>query len=213
VLRQYGLICAMTPSHSLFDGLNRKENHPKCVRQIREAIDATAEAGFPNVVVLSGFRGDLPEEVGLENCVVGLKQVISYAEKRRVNLCLEMINSRVDAHMKGRPDFMCDTVEWAVAVCDRIGSDRMKILFDIYHVQVMQGDLISRITQYKDYVAHYHTGGVPGRNEIDETQEINYPAVIRAIAETGYEGYIGHEFIPVGDPASSLRNAVRICDV
>ncbi len=213
VLREHGLICAMTPSHSLFDGLNRIENHPKCTDQIKEAIDATADAGFPNVVTLSGFRDGLPDDVGAENTVIGLKKVVGYAEKRKVNLCLEMINSRVDAEMKGRPDFMCDTVEWAVEVCEQIASERMKILFDIYHVQVMQGDLITRIGQYQEYIAHYHTGGVPGRNEIDDTQEINYPAVIRAIAETGYEGYVGHEFIPTRDPIRSLREAARICDV
>jgi hydroxypyruvate isomerase len=155
----------------------------------------------------------MPDDVGLNNTVEGIKRVIGYAEKKKVNLVFEVLNSRVNVEMKGHPDYMADHVEWAVELCRRIASERMKILFDIYHVQIMQGDLITRIRQYHEYIGHYHTAGVPGRNEIDDTQEINYPAVMRAIVETKYTGYVAQEFIPTRDPMTSLREAVRICDV
>ena len=213
ILKEHGLICAMTVGHWFIDGLNRKENHPMCVEKLRAAIDANAEAGFPNVVTFSGMRRGMPEDVGLENTVSGLKQVIGYAERKKVNLCLEMLNSRVDAEMKGHPGYMCDRLEWAVQVCERIASERMKILFDVYHVQIMEGDIISRIRQYREYIGHYHIAGVPGRNEPDDTQELNYPAIMRTILDTGYTGYVGQEFIPTHDPMQSLREAVRICDV
>jgi hydroxypyruvate isomerase len=145
--------------------------------------------------------------------VDGLKKIVGYAEKKRVTLCLEVLNTRVGAEMKGHPDYMCDRVEFAVEVCRRIGSERMKILFDIYHVQIMQGDIITRIKQYHPYIGHYHTAGNPGRNEIDNTQEINYAPIMKAIAATGYQGYVGQEFIPLRDKVASLNQAVRICDV
>jgi hydroxypyruvate isomerase len=213
VLKRHGLVCAMTVGHLFVDGMNRKENHTACIEQLNACIDANADAGFPNVITFSGMRRGMPDEVGLENTVLGLKRVIGRAERKKVNLCLEVLNSRVDAEMKGHPDYMCDHVEWAAEVCRRIASERMKILFDVYHVQVMQGDIIARIRQYHPYIGHYHVAGVPGRNEIDQTQEINYPAVMRAILATGYTGYVGHEFVPTRDPIQSLREAVRICDV
>lgn len=213
LLKKYGLICAMAPSHGFVKGWNHKENWPMCKEKIEQAVDAAAEAGFPNVITFSGFREGMPDDVGLENTVAGLKTVIGYAEKKKVTLCLEVLNSRVDVEMKGHPGYMGDTVEWCVEVCKRIGSDRMKILFDIYHVQIMQGDLITRIRQYKDYIGHYHVAGVPGRNEIDDTQEINYPPILRTIIETGFQGYLAQEFIPTRDPFQSLREAVELCDV
>jgi hydroxypyruvate isomerase len=213
ILKRFGLICAMTTGHLFVDGMNRKENHAMCIEKLTACIDANAEAGFPNVITFSGMRKGMPDDVGLENTVLGLKQVIGRAERKNVTLCLEVLNSRVDAHMKGHPDYMGDTVEWAVEVCKRIGSERMKILFDIYHVQIMQGDIITRIRQYHQYIGHYHVAGVPGRNEIDDTQEINYPPIMRAILETGYQGYVGQEFIPTRDPIQSLREAVKLCDV
>jgi hydroxypyruvate isomerase len=155
----------------------------------------------------------MPDDVGLENTVAALKKVIGHAERKKVDLCLEMINSRVPTWMIGQPDYMCDTIEWAVEVCKRISSERMKILFDVFHVQIMQGDILTRIRQYHQYIGHYHVAGVPGRHEIDDTQEINYPPIMRAIAATGYTGYVGQEFIPTRDPMQSLRQAVRICDV
>ncbi|MDW8036929.1 MAG: TIM barrel protein [Thermoguttaceae bacterium] len=213
ILKKYGLICAMTPSHGFVQGWNNKNNWPMCKQKIEEAIDATAEAGFPNVITFSGFRNGIPDDVGLENTIEGLKTVVGYAEKKKVTLCLEVLNSRVAEEMKGHPGYMADRVEWCAEVCKRIGSERLKILFDVYHVQIMQGDLITRIKQFKDYIGHYHVAGVPGRNEIDETQEINYPAVMRAIVETGFQGYVAQEFIPTRDPLQSLRQAVQICDV
>ncbi|HOM15839.1 MAG TPA: TIM barrel protein [Thermoguttaceae bacterium] len=213
ILKKYGLVCAMAPSHGFVKGWNHKENWPMCKEKIEQAVDAAAEAGFPNVITFSGFREGMADDVGLENTVAGLKTVIGYAEKKKVTLCIEVLNSRVDVEMKGHPGYMGDTVEWCVEVCKRIGSERMKILFDIYHVQIMQGDLITRIRQFKDYIGHYHVAGVPGRNELGENQEINYPAVLRTIVETGYQGYLAQEFIPTRDPLQSLREAVQLCDV
>jgi hydroxypyruvate isomerase len=213
ILKRYGLVNAMTVSHGFVDGMNHKENHAMCVAKLTEAIEATGDAGFPNVITFSGNRCGMSDEVGLENTVLGLKRVIGLAERKKVNLCLEVLNSRVHATMKGHPDYMCDKVEWAAEVCKRMGSQRMKILFDIYHVQVMQGDLITRIRQYHPYIGHYHLAGVPGRGEIDETQEVNYPAVLRAILATGYTGFVGQEFMPTRDPIQSLREAARTCDV
>ena len=213
VLKKHGLICALANSHDFVNGWNRQENHAMCADKVTRAIDDTAKAGFPSVITFSGFRKGMPEDVGLENSVAGLKTVVGYAEKKKINLCLEVLNSRVDVEMKGHPDYMGDTVEWCVEVCRRVGSDRLKILFDIYHVQIMQGDIITRIRQYHPFIGHYHTAGVPGRNEIDENQEVNYPAIMRVIAETGYTGYVAQEFIPTRDPMQSLREAVRLCDV
>jgi len=212
-LKKHGLVCALANSHGFVEGWNRKENYAMCTEKITEAIDATAAAGFPNVITFSGFRKGMADDVGLDNTVEGLKKVIGYAEKKKVNLILEVLNSRVDVEMKGHPDYMCDNVEWAVEVCKRIGSPRMKFLFDIYHVQVMQGDVITRIKQTHPYIGHYHTAGVPGRNEPDDNQELNYPPIMRTIVETGYTGYVAQEFIPTRDPMRSLWEAVKLCDV
>ncbi len=214
LLKKNGLVCAITPSHSFTRGWNHVEHHAECSEKITRAIEATAAAGFKNVITFSGMRGELSDEQGKRNMIAGLKKVLSLAEKKKVNLCIEPLNTRVDEEMKGHPGYQCDTVEWAVDVCDRIGSPRLKILFDIYHVQIMQGDVIQRIRQYKDYIAHYHTAGNPGRQELDDDQEIHYPAIMKAILKTGYQGYVGQEFIPrEADKIASLRKAVRWCDV
>jgi hydroxypyruvate isomerase len=213
ILKRHGLICAMANSHGFVRGFNHRENHAWCIDILRRRIDECRAAGFPSVITFSGYRKGMPDDVGLENTVEGLKQIVGYAEKKKVNLCIEVLNSRVHVEMKGHPDYMCDKVEWAVEVCRRIASERMKILFDIYHVQIMEGDLIARIRQYHQYVGHYHTAGVPGRNEIDVAQEINYPAVMKAIVATGYDGYVGQEFVPTREPMQSLRAAVTLCDV
>jgi len=212
-LKALGLICAMAPSHGFAKGFAQRSEHEECLRLLHQRIDDCAAAGFPNVITFSGYRRGLSNEIALANMVDGLKQIVGYAEKQRVNLCLEVLNSRVHVEMKGHPDYFCDHVETAIEVCRRVGSDRLKLLFDIYHVQIMQGDLITRIRQYHPYIAHYHTGGNPGRNEIDETQEIGYPAIMRAIVDTGYQGYVGQEFIPTRDKMTSLRQAVKLCDV
>jgi hydroxypyruvate isomerase len=208
VLKEHGLICAMTPSHGIPKGLNDKANHAQCIESLKKSIEATGEAGFPNVVDVSGNRFGMPDDVGLANYVEGIKKVIGLAERKNVTICLEVLNSRHD-----HQDYMCDTVEWAVEACKRVGSPRLKILFDIYHVQIMQGDIIARIKQFHEYIGHYHTAGVPGRHEMDENQELNYPAIMRAIAETGFQGFVGHEFIPTSDPIGKLREAVKQCDV
>lgn len=213
ILKKYGLICALTPSHGFVDGWNRRENWSMCREKIMAAVDACAEAGFPNVITFSGFRKGMPDDVGLENCVAGLKTVVGYAEKKKVTLIFEMLNSRVDVEMKGHPDYMGDSMEWCVEVCKRVGSPRLKVLFDVYHVQIMQGDIITRIRQFAEYIGHYHVAGVPGRHELDENQELNYPAIMRAIAETKYNGFVAQEFIPTRDPVKSLWEAVKLCDV
>jgi len=212
-LKKLGLVCAMTPSHGFSKGFAHKEEHAECLQSLRKAIEQSAEAGFPSVITFSGFSRGIAQEEGLLNMVEGLKQIVGHAEKKKINVCLEMLNSRVNIEMKGHPDYFCDKIELAAEVCKRIGSERMKILFDIYHVQIMEGDLIERIKQFHPYIGHYHTAGVPGRGELDETQEINYSAVMKTIAATGYKGFVGQEFIPTRDKIASLREAVRLCDV
>ena len=207
-LKKHGLACSMVSTHGLTDGLNDKKNHAKCLAQIREAIDATADAGYPNVITFPGNRRGMPDDVGVENTVEALKQIAGYAETKKVNICLEYLNSKVNHR-----DYMFDNMAWGVEVCKRVGSDRVKILYDIYHAQIMEGDIIRTLRTYKDYIGHYHTGGNPGRNEIDETQELYYPAIMRAIAETGFTGYVAHEFVPKGDPLKALSYAARVCDV
>jgi hydroxypyruvate isomerase len=219
ILKKHGLTCAIAGSHGFVKGWNDKANWDFCSEKISQSIDAAAEFGCKSVITFSGMRGELPagaegDEIGKRNFAEGIKRVLPLAEKKQVTLALEMLNSRVDIEMKGHPGYQCDTIEWAVDVCNRVGSDRLKILFDIYHVQIMQGDVITRLKQYKDYIAHYHTAGNPGRNEIDDTQEIHYPGIMKAIAETGYKGFVGQEFIPTWkDPVAALRHAARVCDV
>ncbi|MHC4636425.1 MAG: hydroxypyruvate isomerase family protein [Planctomycetota bacterium] len=202
---KHGLICAMVNSSG---GINKKENHPKCLAGIRRSIDAAAEYGFPNVITFSGSRVDIPDDVGLENAAIGLKQVVGYAEKKKVTICIEYLNSKVD-----HKNYMFDNMNWGVELCRKVGSDRLKILYDIYHAQIMEGDIIRTIRDYNQYIGHYHTGGNPGRHEIDETQELYYPAIMREIVKTGFKGYIGQEFRPTRDPLSSLAQGARICDV
>ena len=212
-LKKHGLICALAGSHGFVKGWNHRENWPMCKQKIEEAVDATAAAGFPSVITFSGFREGMADDVGLKNTVAGLKTVAGYAEKKKINLILEMLNSRVAVEMKGHPGYMGDTVEWCVEVCKQVGSPRLKILFDIYHVQIMQGDIITRIKENQEYIGHYHTAGVPGRNELDDNQELNYPPIMRAIADTGFTGYVAQEFIPTRDPVRSLWEAAKLCDV
>jgi len=213
MLKKLNLTCAISPSHGFAKGFAHKAEWPECIDKLRSMIDSTAEAGFFSVITFSGFRRGIDEAEGRKNMVEGLKQIVGYAENQKVTLCLEMLNSRVDIEMKGHPDYFCDTIESCVDICNQVGSERLKILFDIYHVQIMQGDIITRIKQFHPYIGHYHTAGNPGREEIDDTQEIHYAPIMRAIAETGYKGYVGQEFIPRRDPVASLNQAVRICDV
>lgn len=207
-VKKYGLVVSMVNSHSLTDGLADKKFHDACLAKLRETIDATSAAGFPNVVSFSGNRRGIPDDVGIANSVEALKKIAGYAEQKKVTICLEYLNSKVN-----HKDYMFDKIAWGAEVCKRVGSERVKILYDIYHAQIMEGDIIRTIQTYKEYMGHYHTGGNPGRNEIDDTQELYYPAIMRAIAETGYKGFVAHEFIPKGDPLTSLTYAARICDV
>ena len=213
MLKRFGLSCAIAPSHGFAKGFAHKEEHAECIATLRQRIDQCAEAGFSNVITFSGFRRGLTDEDAMRNMEEGLKQILPYAEQKRVTLCLEVLNSRVTIPMRGHPDYFCDRLEPAVNLCKRLGSERMKILFDVYHIQIMEGDLIRRIQESHPYVAHYHTAGNPGRNEIDAAQEINYPAVMKAILDTGYQGFVGQEFVPTRDKIASLSEAARICDV
>lgn len=212
-IKKHGLTCAMVSSHGFAKGFAHREEHAECLRILRERIDATAAAGYPNVITFSGFRRGLSDEEGTRNMADGLKQIVGYAEEKKVTLCLEMLNSKVNVEMKGHPDYFCDDIDKTVALCKQIGSERLKVLFDIYHVQIMNGDIISRLKQHMPFIGHIHTAGNPGRGEIDNTQEINYSAAMRAVAESGYTGFVGQEFIPVRDKLKSLNEAVKICDV
>jgi len=213
ILRKYGLICALHGSHGFDKGMNNPEYHDMCIEKLRDSIDACYQYGYPSVITFTGFRENIPDDVGIVNCVNGYKKIIRYAERMKINLCLEILNSRVDIEMKGHPGYQGDHTEYCMEIIRRVGSPRMKLLFDIYHVQVMDGDIIARIRQYKDYIGHYHTAGNPGRCEIDDRQEINYKPIMEEIVRTGYTGYVGQEFIPTGNPIKGLRQAVVLCDV
>jgi hydroxypyruvate isomerase len=204
-LKKHGLVCTMTSGGG---AVNDKAKHEQAIARILAAIEANAEYGFCNVIAMAGNRNGIPDDVGIENAVAALKQVAGFAEKKKVNVCIEYLNSKVDH--KG---YMFDNMAWGVEVCTRVGSPNVKILYDIYHAQIMEGDIIRTIQTHKDLIGHYHTGGNPGRHEIDETQELYYPAIMRAIAETGFTGYVAHEFVPTGDPLTSLAQAIEICDV
>ena len=212
-LKRHGLVCALASSHGFVQGMNNPKYQAMCHARIRTIIDACAEYGFPNVITFTGFREDIPDDVGIQNCVRGYKQIVGYAEKKKVNLCLEMLNSRVEANMKGHPGYQGDHTDYCMDIIRQVGSPRMKLLFDIYHVQVMDGDIISRIRQYKDSIGHYHTAGNPGRRELDDQQEIFYKPIMEEIVRTGYTGYVGQEFVPTRDPLEGLSEAVRLCDV
>lgn len=213
VLKKHGLVCAIAASHSFTQGMSRLEYQGKCIRQIRQAIDTCAEHGFPSVITFTGCAEGLSREEGLKNCVEGYKKIIGYAEEKKVNVCLEIINSRVGEYMKGQVDYLGDHTDYVMEIVRKVGSPRFKLLFDIYHVQIMDGDIIARIRQYRDYIGHYHTAGNPGRHELDDQQEINYRPIMEEIVKTGYQGYVGQEFMPSRDPLEGLREAVLLCDV
>jgi len=208
MLKKHNLVGTMTPSHSIPKGINRKENWDECLDKIRKSIDATGEAGFPNVICFSGNRDGMDEQEGMKNCAEALKQVVGQAEKQKVTICMELLNSKVN-----HPDYMCDHSKWGIELVKMVGSEHFRLLYDIYHMQIMEGDVIATIKKNHQYFAHYHTAGVPGRHEIDDTQELYYPAVMKAILATGYKGWVGQEFLPVHDTVASLAQAGRICDV
>jgi len=211
ILQKYGLTSALanTPGISLTEGFNNPKLHGKLLAQYTTLIDQAADFGLKQVIVFSGNRNGISDEAGLEYCAQGLDAVMKHAEKRNMKVCMELLNSKVD-----HADYQCDKTSWGAALVDKLGSSNFKLLYDIYHMQIMEGDVIATIRKYKDYISHFHTGGVPGRNEIDETQELYYPAILQAIVDTGYKGWVAQEFIPKGkDPMASLRKGVEICDV
>jgi hydroxypyruvate isomerase len=218
-LKKHGLICAMVSFPTAKVGevtvggitraWNRLEYHDALVGVYESHLRATAAAGYPNLICFSGNREGLPDEQGLDNCAAGLKRILPLAEKLGVTVCMELLNSRVN-----HKDYMCDHTAWGVELCRRLSSERFRLLYDIYHMQIMEGDVIATIRDQHQHFAHYHTGGVPGRHEIDDTQELYYPAVMRAIVETGFKGYVAQEFVPARpDVIASLRQGVQICDV
>ncbi len=208
VLKKHGLICTMTKTHDLRVGLNDPANHESCLEKINSAIEANAAAGFRNVICFSGNRNGLDDRTGMKNCVTALKKIVPVAEKAGIIINMELLNSRVD-----HPDYMCDRSEWGIELAKKVASDNFKLLYDIYHMQIMEGDIIRSIHENHQYFGHYHTAGNPGRHELNDRQELNYRGICQAIVETGYDGYLGQEFIPMNDPLASLAEAVRLCDV
>lgn len=210
-LKKYGLTCAVVSGvpGGIGSGLNRVENHDKIVEFMERTLPAAAEFGAPTVICFSGNRNGLDDEKGLENCAIGLKRIAPLAEKHKVTVIMELLNSKVN-----HKDYQCDYSKWGVELCQRVGSERFKLLYDIYHMQIMEGDVCATIKANHQYFGHYHTGGVPGRNEIDDTQELNYPRIMQEIVNSGYKGFVAQEFIPKRvDKLASLRQGVQICDV
>ena len=214
MLKERGLTCAIAGSHGFAKGFAHVGEHDECIAKLRTSIDACVAHGVERVITFSGFRRELDDATARRNMIEGLKKILPYAEEKKVILCLEMLNSKVSEEMKGHPDYWCDRIGKALDICQAIGSERMKILFDLYHVQIMDGDLINHYRQCREFVGHIHTAGNPGRGELDDTQEINYPPIMRAIADSGYTGFVGQEFIPrAADKVAALAEAVRLCDV
>ena len=209
--KKYGLECSLATDDfaNIEKGFNDSKNHGKLIPSYIGLIDKAADAGIKQVIVFSGNRNKTSEAAGLENCAKGLDKIIKHAESKNVTVVMELLNSKVD-----HKDYQCDKTPWGVALVDKIGSSQFKLLYDIYHMQIMEGDVIRTIQTYHERISHYHTGGVPGRNEINDTQELFYPAIMKAILATGFKGYVAQEFIPKAeDKIASLQEAIRICDV
>lgn len=207
-LKKHGLVCTMVTSHPLTDGLCDPKYHDMALEKLNEAIEATAAEGWRNVITFSGNARGIDRETGMKNCVAALKKIVPVAEAKGVILNMELLNSKVD-----HADYMCDNTTWGVELCKRVGSNNFKLLYDIYHMQIMEGDIIRTIQRDHQYFGHYHTAGNPGRHELDDRQELLYPPIARAIADTGFDGYFAHEFIPTGEPLAGLTDAVRQCTV
>ena len=209
VVEPLGLTCAvLSGSCTIAEGWNRKKNHARLVKSVSDHIEFAADNKSRNVIFFSGNRKGLSDDEGLEVCAEGIKQVTGLAEKKNVTLIMELLNSKVN-----HADYMCDRTPWGVKLAKQVGSPRFKLLYDIYHMQIMEGDVIRTIKDNHEYIGHYHTGGNPGRNEIDETQELYYPAIVRAIMDTGYDGFLGQEFIPKREALASLAQGFQICNV
>ncbi len=208
-LRKYGLTPTMVPgAGQIAQGWNRKENHDRLEKEMLASIARAAEAKLPNVITFSGNRRGLSDEEGKANCVLGLNRVKKAAEDAGVTICMELLNSKVD-----HKDYQCDHTAWGAAVMKEVGSPRVKLLYDIYHMQIMEGDVIRTIRENIQYIGHFHTGGVPGRHELDDTQELQYRTIAKAIADLNFQGYFAHEFTPAKDPLPSLKQAVELCTV
>lgn len=208
-VKKHGLVVSVANGPGgIPDGWNRIENHDGLVKGAERLLPLVKQAGIPNMIVFSGNRRGISDTEGLENCAKGLKRITPLAEQLGVTVIMELLNSKRD-----HKDYQCDKTPWGVELCKRVASERFKLLYDIYHMQIDEGDVIKTIQDNHAFIAHYHTGGVPGRNEIDETQELNYARIAQAIVDTGFTGYFAHEFIPQRDPIASLGQAVQICDV
>lgn len=208
MLKQHGLVCTMVTSHPLTDGLCDPKYHEMALETLNASIEAAAKEGYRNVITFSGNARGIDRETGMKNCVAALKKIVPVAEEKGVILNMELLNSKVD-----HPDYMCDNSTWGVELCKRVGSDNFKLLYDIYHMQIMEGDIIRTIQRDHVYFGHYHTAGNPGRHEMDETQELFYPPIAKAIADTGFDGYLAHEFIPTREPIAGLAEALSLCTV
>lgn len=210
-VEKYGLVCSMATDTfaNIENGFNEPKNHAHLQENYRGLIKKASEHKIKNVIVFSGNRRGMDEETGIKNCVEGLTPLLEYAESLNVNLVMELLNSKVN-----HPDYMCDHTEWGVALAEALDAPNFKLLYDIYHMQVMEGDIIATIKKHHKHINHYHTAGVPGRNEINNSQELNYAAIMKAILDTGFEGYVAQEFIPTyEDKVSALQEAIKICDV
>ena len=211
IVQRYGLTCAMSNGSplSIPKGFNNKIYHKKLYGDYSALIPKAADAGIKNIICFSGNRDGISDDQGIENCAVGLDKIVKLGQQYGVTIQMELLNSKVD-----HPGYMCDRTDWGVELVEKLGSPNFKLLYDIYHMQIMEGDIIATIRRYHDHIGHYHTGGVPGRNEIDETQELNYVAIIKAIIDTGFKGHVAQEFIPKSKtPLGSLEKAVRLCSV
>jgi hydroxypyruvate isomerase len=208
-VKKHGRVATMVPgAGSIRVGLNNRSMHAQFLKDFRKNINAAADAGWKNVICMAGDRKGISDQEGMDNCEMILREAVKIAEDRGVVICMELLNSKVN-----HPGYMCDHSAWGFELCRRVNSPSFKMLYDIYHMQVMEGDLIATIKKNIQHIGHFHTAGVPGRHELDENQEIYYPAVMRAIVETGFDGYVAHEYTPVHDPIRSLRQAVETCDV
>lgn len=221
LLKQYDMICAATKSHTFVRGMNNTNHHAECFATLEKAMTATSEAGFPNVMTFTGLADTTNEpngsivapETGMKNCIEGYKKMAQIAEQKQVTMVLEPLNSKVAENMKGHPGYQGDHIEYCIEIVKAVSSPSLRLLFDVYHIQIMDGNIIDHLTKYQEYIGHVQVAGVPGRGEIGTNQEINYRAVMRALLANGYEGYVGHEWIPVGDPIKGLKEAVAICAV
>ena len=234
-IKEHGLTCAIAPSHLFVQGFNNPKYQPGCIEMLKQRIDQSVDFGCHTVITFTGYAEDsgawadganpdlskLPPNrakidpvEGAKNCVAGFKKIVGYAEKKKINLAIEMLNSRVSDHpMKGHPGYQGDHIDYCMEIVNQIGSPRLGLLFDLYHVQIMDGDIIRRIRQCGDAIKHVHVAGVPGRGELDDTQEINFPPCLKALLDIGYKGFVGQEFIPTRDPAAGLVQAIKLCDV